>query len=37
MKAHYDFSKGKRGQFHDPDAVFMRPVYLDPEMQACLS
>ena len=37
MKAHYDFSKGKRGQFHDPDAVFMLPVYLDPDVQTYLS
>ena len=22
MKEHYDFSKGKRGQFNNPDAVF---------------
>jgi type I restriction enzyme M protein len=36
MKAQCDFSKGKRGQFHDPDVVFMRPVYLDPEVQTCL-
>lgn len=37
MKAHYDFSKGKRGQFHDPEAVFMLPVYLDPEVQNYLA
>ena len=36
MKALYDFSKGKRGQFHEPDAVFTLPVYLDPEVQTYL-
>ena len=31
MKPEYDFSQGERGKFHDPDAVFQLPVYLDEE------
>ncbi len=37
MKDHYDFSKGVRGKFHEPDAVFRLPVYLDEQVQAYLS
>ena len=33
MKDHYDFSKGVRGKFHKPEAVFRLPVYLDEEVQ----
>lgn len=29
MKREYDFSKGERGKFYKPDAVFNLPVYLD--------
>ena len=29
MKQKYDFSKGARGRFYNPDAVFREPVYLD--------
>jgi hypothetical protein len=32
MKAQYDFSKGERGKFYDPDAVFSFPVYLEPDV-----
>ena len=32
MKAEYDFSKGERGRFYDPDAVFSFPVYLEPDV-----
>jgi len=32
MKAEYDFSKGERGKFYDPDAVFSFPVYLEPDV-----
>ena len=32
MKAEYDFSKGKRGKFYHPDAVFSFPVYLEPDV-----
>ena len=36
MKTHYDFSKGERGKFHRPDAVFRLPVYLDEKVQSYL-
>ena len=29
MKSHYDFSKGERGKFYDPDAVFIKPQEAD--------
>jgi hypothetical protein len=32
MKAEYDFSKGERGKFYSPDAVFNFPVYLEPDV-----
>lgn len=32
MKAEYDFSKGTRGKFYNPDAVFNYPVYLEPDV-----
>ncbi len=32
MKKQYDFSKGKRGKFYHPDAVFNLPIYLEAEM-----
>lgn len=37
MKDHYDFSKGTRGKFYQPDAVFRLPVYLDEQVQAYLA
>ena len=37
MKDHYDFSKGTRGKFHKPDAVFRLPVYLDEKVQDYLA
>ena len=37
MKEKYDFSKGTRGQFYNPDAVFKEPVYLDEEIQNYLT
>jgi len=37
MKDHYDFSKGTRGKFHKPDAVFRLPVYLDQEVEQQLT
>lgn len=36
MKDRYDFSKGERGKFHRPEAVFRLPVYLDEQVQAYL-
>ncbi|HFQ92982.1 MAG TPA: hypothetical protein ENK32_03155 [Anaerolineae bacterium] len=32
MKEEYDFSKGIRGKFYNPDAVFSFPVYLEPDV-----
>ena len=37
MKDHYDFTKGVRGKFSSPDAVFKEPVYLDDEVQSWLA
>lgn len=37
MKDHYDFSKGVRGKFYKPDAVFRLPVYLDEKVQSYLT
>ncbi|GMU48631.1 MAG: hypothetical protein AMXMBFR31_08570 [Candidatus Desulfobacillus denitrificans] len=37
MKDHYDFSKGERGKFYKPDAVFRMPVYLDEKVQSYLT
>ena len=37
MKDHYDFSKGVRGKFYRPDAVFRLPVYLDAKVQTYLA
>ena len=32
MKKEYDFSKGIRGKFHNPDGEFDLPIYLDREI-----
>ena len=32
MKKEYDFSKGVRGKFHNPDGEFDLPIYLDREI-----
>lgn len=37
MKDRYDFSKGTRGKFYQPDAVFRLPVYLDEKVQDYLA
>jgi hypothetical protein len=37
MKAEYDFSKAVRGKFYYPDAVFIFPVYLEPDVNDFLS
>jgi FimV-like protein len=37
MKRRYDFSKGVRGKFYKPDAVFRLPVYLDKKVEAYLT
>lgn len=37
MKDSYDFSKGQRGKFYRPDAVFRLPVYLDERVQSYLT
>jgi hypothetical protein len=36
-KAEYDFSKGERGKFYHPDAVFSFPVYLEPDVSDFMS
>ena len=37
MKERYDFSKGVRGKFYQPDAAFRLPVYLDEKVQTYLA
>lgn len=37
MKENYDFSKGVRGKFYNPSAVFQLPVYLDEQVQGYLA
>lgn len=37
MKQRYDFSKGERGRFYKPDAVFRLPVYLDEKVERYLA
>ncbi len=32
MKTEYNFSKGVRGKFHNPEGDFNLPIYLDPEI-----
>ncbi|CAN5504573.1 hypothetical protein BH10ACI2_BH10ACI2_09750 [soil metagenome] len=32
MKKEYDFLKGVRGKFHNPDGEFELPIYLDREI-----
>jgi len=32
MKEEYNFSKGERGKFYNPNAVFSFPVYLEPDV-----
>lgn len=36
MKPEYDFSKGERGKFFQPDAELRLPVYLDADVQRYL-
>ena len=37
MKDRYDFSKGTRGKFYQPEAMFRLPVYLDEKVQDYLA
>ena len=37
MKAECDFSKGTRGKFYHPNAVFSFPVYLEPDVDGFMS
>lgn len=32
MKAEYDFNNAEQGRFHEPEAAFNLPVYLDEEV-----
>jgi hypothetical protein len=34
MRKEYDFSKGERGKFYQPDARLNIPIYLDEEVSA---
>jgi len=34
MRKEYDFSKGERGKFYQPDVRLNIPVYLDEEVSA---
>ena len=34
MRKEYDFSKGERGKFFDPDLKLNIPIYLDDEVSA---
>ncbi len=32
MKKEYDFSRGERGKFYQPEAELNLPIYLEPEV-----
>jgi len=32
MREEYDFSKGERGKFYNPDATLNLPIYLDADV-----
>lgn len=34
MRKEYDFSKGERGKFYQPDSKLNIPIYLDDEVSA---
>ena len=36
MKPEYDFSKGERGKFFQPNAELRLPIYLNADVQAYL-
>ncbi|MCA9732051.1 MAG: hypothetical protein H6696_16360 [Deferribacteres bacterium] len=36
MKNEYDFSKGERGKFYNPDAKFNLPIYLEKDIEEFL-
>jgi len=36
MKKEYDFSKGERGKFYQPDAELYLPIYIEPAMMEVL-
>ncbi len=33
MKKEYDFSKGERGKFFNPQAKLNLPIYLEPDIE----
>ena len=37
MKAEYDFSRGERGKFYHPEAMFSFPVYLESDVNDFMS
>ena len=34
MKKEYNFSKGERGKFFNPEAKINLPIYLEPDIEA---
>lgn len=36
MKSEYDFSKGERGKFYNPNTKFHLPIYLDQDVEEFL-
>jgi len=34
MRKQYNFSKGKQGNFHQPDTILKLPIYLDDDLVA---
>ncbi len=36
MKTEYDFSKGERGKFYNPKAVFNLPLHLEKDVNDCI-
>ena len=37
MREEYDFTRGERGKFYHPGAVFSLPVYLEPDVDDFMS
>lgn len=37
MEPEYDFSKGERGKFFNPDAVLHVPIYLDADVDGFIN
>ena len=37
MEPEYDFSRGERGKFYNPDAVLHIPIYLDADVDGFIN